>query len=478
MTELLDRILAALPHGTLPGAQRCMAALRDELGAVAGRKVLVAYGGGKDSSYTVAFVRVVQLLALRTSGVTFDVRVVTNMQPGMAPDVLANIARVYDALGMSGDDRCELLLRNGATVGPFAPDQPLDPAMLRRYRADVLMAGHRAAGSGRPTFCNSCNIDMVSAFAAATDGVGGAGGVDLIITGDSGREQRMYQVWIRRLAERVLPTRDRDSGFPGFQRTVAALSDVYFRDLHGDDAGTRSSRAVTLSDRAVRFFSVYDYTDYSSGPHWSFLTGFLGFRFEEAAFNFTESDCANPLLMAHLQGLRAERLHGRDYAEGIAQYLRFGLNLMRAKDMPENLVDVMRMRYTGTDNLARMRARAQEYSEAVYGLSEEQLTCMVFSPFTDGCAALPAYLRREQPQLLARTGELRAVLLGEYDRTDLAEAVERMSGLTLAQARHLVHTPAVASVRSLRGPEPITEILRRDPHKELLDDGGDLISGR
>jgi hypothetical protein len=35
-------------------------------------------------------------------------------------------------------------------------------------------------------------------------------------------------------------------------------------------------------------------------------------RQHDPAFSFTESDCANPTLMAHLRGLKCERLYGRD----------------------------------------------------------------------------------------------------------------------------------------------------------------------
>jgi hypothetical protein len=68
------------------------------------------------------------------------------------------------------------------------------------------------------------------------------------------------------------------------------------------------------------------------------LTGFLGFRFDDLAFSFTESDCGNPALMAHLRGLKAERLFRRSYDEGMAEYIAFALDLMRRKDFPPQLV--------------------------------------------------------------------------------------------------------------------------------------------
>lgn len=482
-TELLDTIVAAMPDGARESARRCVDALHGrliEVGSDVGeRTVLVAYGGGKDSSYTIAFVRLVQLLHQSTFGTTFILRVITNRQPGMAREVLDNIARVYAALGMSHDPRCDLRLREGVSVRSFTTGQAPDPTMVRRYREDVLMAGHRAAGSGRPTFCNSCNFDMVGAFAA---GIDGGTDVDMIITGDSAREQRMYQIWVRRLAAQVTSPAGDDVGFSGLHQKIAELSGVYFRDLHGNENGL-SGRALPPLERQVRFFSIYDYTDYSAAGHWSFLTEFLGFRFDELAFNFTESDCANPLLMAHLRGLRVEKVHGRDYADGIAEYLSFGLKLMRHKEIPSTLIESMRSRYAGAENVARMRERARHYGEVTYGLSEEQLTCMVFSPFVDECAALGRYLQHEQPELVGRAEDIRAVLLGTDmpdDGGHLVTAIERMSGLSLVQARHLAGKPAIGRDRGPLGDDLITRILRYDPHKELIDtaDGQELISGR
>src|SRR5204862_96889 len=72
--------------------------------------VMVAYGGGKDSSYTLAFVRMIQLILLRIFGGTFRLRSVTNRHVGMPQAVLENIHRVYEALRLFDDPDCELLL--------------------------------------------------------------------------------------------------------------------------------------------------------------------------------------------------------------------------------------------------------------------------------------------------------------------------------------------------------------------------------
>jgi len=52
---------------------------------------MVAYGGGKDSSYTLAFVRAMQLILFRVHGSTFQLRVATNRHAGMPRAVLENV---------------------------------------------------------------------------------------------------------------------------------------------------------------------------------------------------------------------------------------------------------------------------------------------------------------------------------------------------------------------------------------------------
>jgi hypothetical protein len=56
------------------------------------KTVLVAYGGGKDSTYMSAFVRMLQLYtANKNNGKTFNVRFVSNLQGGMLPSTLRKV---------------------------------------------------------------------------------------------------------------------------------------------------------------------------------------------------------------------------------------------------------------------------------------------------------------------------------------------------------------------------------------------------
>ncbi|WP_205522602.1 hypothetical protein [Myxococcus eversor] len=478
--ETFTRLRAYLSPENLEGAIRCVtklyAALPDKH-VLASNTLLVAYGGGKDSSYTLAFVRAIQLILFRIHGSTFRMRVVTNRHAGMPQAVMENIQRCYQALNLFEDPDCELLLVDGGTVRAFDVELPPPESLVRRNRVDILMTGHRTQADARPTFCNACNLSMVNAFGlAAAHG----GGVNVIVTGDSRREQRTYLVWVHRLGQQFGlegPEGTAHKGFKGFLGTMDELARAYFRDIHGGDAteAIQERRIETGVSDSLRFFSIYDDTDYASGDHWELLTGYLGFEFDDLAFSFTESDCANPALMAHLRGLKCERLFGRAYREGIDEYVRFALSLMHQKQFPPSLVDKMRARYSDEAAVTRMREAMDTFAARTYGLSEAQLVCMVYSPFTDAGRNLERYLHAEHPALSARITDIHALLRATHapalsdESKALQNTLEQVSGLDIVQLRTLYLRPLGTGVPPSGKKNLLGAILERDPHKGVIE---------
>ncbi|MFI9723642.1 PqqD family protein [Streptomyces sp. NPDC052396] len=489
----LREIRTVLSTENYLGAVRCAMRLYDALpdkDQLDRNVVLVAYGGGKDSSYTLAFVRTMQLVLSQIHGATFRMRVATNRHAGMPRAVMDNIDRAYGALRLYDDPDCELLLIDGQLVRSFAAGEPHAREVVERNRVDILMTGHRTAADARPTFCNACNLSMVNSFGLAA---GYQGGVDLIITGDSQREQRDYYLWVTRLARRfgLQPPRDMRAGFQGFLAALNNISQAYFADIHGADAAeVIAEHAITTEVRTgLQFFSIYDDTAYASGDHWELLTEHLGFVFDDIAFSFTESDCGNPALMAHLRALKTERRHGLSYAEGLDEYAEFAISLMHQKEFPPQLVEMMRERYTG--RAEEMRAAMDAYALEAYGVTEEQLVAMVHAPFTEKGAALDAYLAAEQPDLVGSVPLIRSLLEGPAAEEDpgaaeLMARLEKLSGLTLAQLRVLYGSSLRLPTVTPEGGQLIDAILEGDPHKKVIrtrhTPGGplvpELLSGR
>lgn len=88
----------------IQSAERCAARLINCLPTkkrLSDNCIFLAYGGGKDSSYMVAYVRYIQGLVLQRYGDTFSLRISTNRHAGMNTAVIENIDRVYQALAKS-----------------------------------------------------------------------------------------------------------------------------------------------------------------------------------------------------------------------------------------------------------------------------------------------------------------------------------------------------------------------------------------
>lgn len=490
----LDALRAAMSAEQMAAAQRSADDLSTRVrhpSQLADTTVLVAYGGGKDSSFTLAFVRAMQLLLFAAHGSTFVLRAVTNRHAGMPWAVLANIDRAYRALGLNEDPSCEALLVDGDEVKPFRRDEPLPARVVQRNRLDLLMTGHRTLAEARPTFCNACNLSMINALGLAASY---GRGVDVIITGDSPEEQRLYYLWVNRLARRFRRGVEKpgDGGFRRFLSVTNDIAQTYFTDIYGPGADEIAQRRVAHEvPSRLQFFSIFDYTDYASSSHWRLLTECLGFEFDELAFSFTESDCGSPTLMAHLRGLKCERLYGRSYRDGLHEYVDFACSLMRRKEFPEWLIGRMRDRYAGAAGATGMRARANQFAMDAYGLTEEQLICMVYAPLAGGGERIELYLEREQPRLVPRVRDIHALLDGRAEpdaasSAELASALEALTGLELQRLRVLYRSVTIKPSESDGRAGIVGAILSGDPHKQVIEtrhsrDGDvvrELLSGR
>lgn len=467
LSTMMREIEGYLTPAIIDSAQRCsqrlLAALPDSKNP-ANNRVLLAYGGGKDSSYMVAYVRYIQGLIWQQHGSTFQLRISTNRHAAMNSSVMENIDRVYRALQIHDDDFTECLVTDGLQIRHFDRHLPMPDSVRQQNRNDVLMNGHRFRADARSTFCNACNLSMVNSFGLAAHF---EGGVDVIITGDSPQEQIAYLAWARHLSRLFnAPVADKTRGFSGFLQTLDGVAERYFADIYGADQVTPAHRITWQLERDPLFFNIYQDTAYEAGAHWALLTEFMHFRFDELMFSFSESDCGNPTLMAHIRGLRAETLMQRSYAEGIREYVRFALGLMEQKDFPPQLIAEMAARYQDDAAIERARQRAAEFAEQAFGLNEAQLVCMIYSPFIAQGHQLNAWLQQlnEAPD----EQSIRALLCGDSDDVLLAQQLEQLSGLTVAQLRQCWRSAQVSSLLDGSRGDALSRVLRFDPHKAVI----------
>ncbi|UVJ46204.1 hypothetical protein NVV94_12090 [Pseudomonas sp. LS1212] len=392
---------------------------------IGGFRVMLAYGGGKDSSHALAFLRAAQLSIAARAPDTFDLRVATCRHAGITSAVMENIQRSYRALFADDDPRVEVLMVDDCQILPFDADARLSTATCKSNRMDLLMAGHLTGGQARASFCNSCYLSLADFYRRI---MAWEGGVDLVVGADLPSEQARYLAWGRSTL--------RDAGL---LRTEAAprhgalleqfepLGHEYYRQLHGENhIGAAPLPSLPIEPR---FLSIHDLVHVPNPAKSTLLTEFLGFRYADLAFAFSESDCANPLLMAHMRGLRAQFLQNRSYREGIDEYLQLAEAMMRRKRMPAELIEQALAAYRGEAGLKQRRQLATDFAQQAYGLSEVQLVCLLHAPFVSQGRDLEAFLRHCHPGMLVALPYLHKALQGKASPEPVMQWLVDISGL-------------------------------------------------
>ncbi len=452
--------------------------------------VLVAYSGGKDSSYVVAYIRLIQLFLHNQTEHTFKLRVVTYRHTGVPKATMENIHRVYSSLNFYDDPDVEMLLYDEDEVSLFDKDKPTSVFVKNKNKKDILMMGHLTKGDGRPTFCNACNLSYIHSVVLAA-GLNGCY-ADIFITGDSAHEMKDYCLWVRKLAKQLVPKNQKiNTDFCGFRgyKSIRKIAKQYYKNIYKDqheEDVVQNNNAYNDPDCNPELFSIYDYTNYESGDHWDFLTKFLGFQFDDLAFSFTESDCANPALMAHIRALKAEHVHQRNYEDGILDYFQLVIKIMKAKNIPDHLILKSITAYLVDSGMQKMRQRIQSFAEETCGLLEQHFICMVFSPFTQQGLHLELFLKQEYPALCSNLPEFHCLLIGKK-RSSKDSKFEKLlieiSGLSLTDLRVLYKSQTSLPAE---GKTIINQILQHDPNKMIIDTRHsthgpivqELISGR
>ncbi|MNQ65481.1 hypothetical protein D3C85_799370 [compost metagenome] len=327
-------------------------------------------------------------------------------------------------------------------VMPFDAKARLSLAASEANRQDVLMAGHLTAGEARPTFCNRCYVNLADFYrqVSAWDG-----GVDIIIDSERPGEQARYLAWGRRVLRGAGLLSNDDRRHQGqLLAQLGELGGAYYRQLHGDEHWAAASLAQPWGEPCV--ISVHDLVHTQEPTQSTLLSEFLGFRFDDLAFAFNESDCANPLLMAHMQGLRAQFQEGRDYREGVEHFLRAAVSMMRRKHTCEALIEKALAAYRSDSDLKQQRQLASDFAQQAYGLSEAQLVCLLFAPFVNEGQALESFLRCCHPGMLVALPYLHKALQGHGAPEPVSQWLVDIGGLPTEALQRLYRMRRVGDV--------------------------------
>ncbi|MCS5516796.1 hypothetical protein NWF32_23130 [Pseudomonas qingdaonensis] len=164
----------------------------------------------------------------------------------------------------------------------------------------------------------------------------------------------------------------------------------------GAGSASRAPSAGPGPRRIPRFIDIADLLQDSQQGQSVLLLEFLKFRYDELALGFSQSACANPLLMAHLAGLRAVGA-GQDYALGIAEHLQQVKAQLRRKPVPAALQALAMETWQDRERHGQRRRLADNFALQGYNLNEEQLACLLFAPFVDRGRNLEHFVQARHP---------------------------------------------------------------------------------
>ncbi|WP_213879338.1 hypothetical protein [Pseudomonas sp. dw_358] len=470
--QLLQRLLGCFTPAQRASLQMLMQRLCIEAGGLPELeryKVLLACAGGKDSLQTLAFLRAAQLSFAQEHGATFTLRVATCRQAGISHAAFANVQRACSALFLQDDSRVELLLLDERRVSPLEPLPPLSENARLSQRMNLLVSGHLTGGDERVTFSNGCYLAMAGFYQRA---ISWAGGVDAVAVADEPRQLRHYLAWGMRAARQARGGEaPRNPLSIELLQALESLSDVYYQQLHGLHNGAGDGRPWRQVPRLpVEFLKLHSVIDGANPDHWHLLMDFLGFQFIGCGSGFTELDGASPVLLAHMRGLRAECLQGRNYRRGVHDYLRVLVPQMRARGMSRTLILRALHAWSGDEALGARRAEANEQADAAFGVTEEQLVCLLYAPFVEHGAALKAFVQRRYPQWLPGLAQLHGALQGQGGTEAAQGWLREVSGLPLVALRRLYHLQRV----DLAGRRDLIAVMHASDPRRRQEQGAKL----
>jgi predicted PP-loop superfamily ATPase len=355
------------------------------------KTVLFAFGGGKDSTYACAIIRYIQLLFRLTINTSFNLRIVTNLQGGINVDVTTAIEKVFCFLDLNDDQDVEIVLVINGKSYPYANISSYATFYSKAWGREILVRGHTNYGlDGRALFCDICNTKMLESFQVAISSTKSLD-ADLMITGDSFEEMRSYYRWTKKVSTALSDNEwKKVSSFHDFAKRVAQLS----KQVNWGVTSDGESQEIEIDNKKnINFLSIYSYLDYSTADRLTLLEK-LGLEFNEDNFaiSLSETDCINPLIMAHIYALSLANwckyflntAKHFSYEEIIKKYFdQFSLYLMQIKEFPTELIEINKSRFSSYKKILQTRETIEFLLFEHYGISPNNIEMMIWAPFTE-----------------------------------------------------------------------------------------------
>lgn len=423
--QVLQRLVNAQGEGQRLAMLRLAEHISHRFPELAKARLVVLCSGERDGLLALALLRGVQLLLAEARNQTFRLKVVIPAMPGLTPVDDGNIERVMATLFLIEDPRVEVL--GVSDTGLF----PYERMMVSQGRGQqglallhITLGGAAQASSQPRDVCLLASVHWL--WSALEKGAPG----DLWVTPQPKRFLLRQGLHARRLL--------RSAGALGVHERVPCptwlprLAGLY----KGRASGGRLSVNVPMP------LSVHEFLPPTHKRRWQLATECLGMHLDPFSVRHGLMGCEDALLGAHLTALSVCYYQGDHYAAGLGAWLRPRLEQLRREGAPARKLAALRTACLGERAMANQECRLRRHVEERYGMSEEQLCCVLFQPFSGAGAYLKLFLERCHPDQALRECALRQALEGHAIAAEDVRWLQRISGLSLAALRRLYTQPA------------------------------------
>lgn len=407
-------------------------------------RVMVVHEGGKESTYSLAFLRAAQLSIAARMPHTFELRIAVLCQPRVTVGVMERIQTQCAELFMYEDRRVELLLVDDAGVRQLHKPVALERPIGVMERAQVLMSGHLSQGDARATFFYA---DLLSRAGLFSQACAWGGQVNALIDRRPPTHLGQYMAWIQQVAcqRGHAQSTVAQEGFAGTIQLCSRLADDYKEWLRLSPPGSAALDREPVTDFNV--INVFDCLSSEVQVLHSEVLMFVEGITSIQPLDIEEPQVAVVIVTAHVQGLRGMWQHGVEYSAGVAAYLQHATQENQHNErFKGQLIKHLRAAFNTAKKIGKLRLIATQYLDELYGLNDEHLRCLIYSPFVSQGRALNDFLQQCYPEKLHLCASLEQLLMDPAPSTTLeARWLESLSGLPLASLQALYRMPMIDS---------------------------------
>lgn len=424
LSRLLGSFSPARRMAVQPLIQRLMTAAggAQRLGSY---RIVYWLCGDTAGSCNLALLRAAQLTLAARNQPTFFIRAAVGSQALLDDARNANVQRACNALFLHDDPRVELLALDDETLQPYEYRHASVNQRRLNLRTEMLSVAHQLDTLAPAVLQQHGYWAMARIYQRL---LGYRAPADAIVLDQPLLQRRRFVAWA--LRER------RRAGGARVSRYHWHSSDC----LQPLEAGVAGVAGVPRGQRidqpgGVRLLGVQDLLGEPLASDEA-LWQFLGCQPVLALFDPRETRYPQLALLAHLCGLRSQRLQGGRFEQGLDAFREAvarsvpgsaGLLHPPSAALPRNAAE-------------QMQARLATW----YGMDSAQVSCAVYAPFNDRGTRLEAFLAACHPGMQVTAPYLHQGLRGSKVPAQVVQWLESVSGLPLATLQRLYQRPRLS----------------------------------